>query len=346
MERRRGKCHVLLKDVAKATGYSINTVSRALRRKDDINHETGEKIRRAAQELGYINNTIASSLRLGYTNTIAVILGDIANPHFASITRGVEERARSLGYASFLLNTDESEELERKAIETALNKNVDGVLLCPVQRTTGNISFLRSTGVPFVLIGRRCPELETDYVICNDHLGGYQATRHLLSHGHRDILMLHGPQYISSVRERVAGYRQALAEFRVPLQPRLIREVSITGSGCAAVLDQLEAEGTRYTAVFAFSDMLAWETWAHQRKLGRRVPEDCSIVGFDHIQRRVILPFQLDTVGLVSRPISLAAVDLLVQRIQDGPAPTHTGLILDTQLIPGDTVVSLTREKA
>ena len=69
-------------------------------------------------------------------------------------------------------------------------------------------------------------------------------------------------------------------------------------------------------------------------------------MGFDHIQRRVILPFQLDTVGLVSRPISLAAVDLLVQRIQDGPAPTHTGLILDTQLIPGDTVVPLTREKA
>lgn len=341
MERRRGKCAVLLKDVAKATGYSINTVSRALRRKDDINPETGEKIRRAAQELGYINNTIASSLRLGYTNTIAVILGDISNPHFASMTRGVEERARSLGYTSFLLNTDESEELERKAIETALNKNVDGVILCPVQRTCGNISFLRSTGVPFVLIGRRCPQLETDYVICNDHLGGYQATRHLLEHGHRDILMLHGPRYISSAKERVEGYRQALAEFRVPVRPQLIREVSITGAGCAPVLDQLEAEGTRYSAVFAFSDMLAWETWAHQRKLGRRVPEDCSIVGFDDIQSRVILPFQVDTIGPVKNRMSRSAVDLLVQRIQSGPAAPHTGVILDTRLIPGDTVAAL-----
>ena len=148
-----GKSPVTLKDLAAALGYSINTVSRALRDKEDIAPATRERIQRTAREMGYINNTLAASLRLGYTNTIAVILGDVSNAHFAIMMKEIEAYARANGYVSFLLNTDEDSELERKAIQTALNKNVDGIIWCPAQSDGENLALLRETGIPFVLIG-------------------------------------------------------------------------------------------------------------------------------------------------------------------------------------------------
>lgn len=342
MEARKGKQVVTLKDVAEAAGYSVNTISRALRGKDDIAQETRDRIKQVAGELGYINNTIASSLRLGYTNTIAVILSDVSNPHFSIMMKEIEAHARQLNYFSFLINTDENEELEREAIQSALNKNVDGIILCPTQQSTDNIEFLRATGVPFVLIGRYFKQLATDAVICNDKLGGYQATKYLLEQGHRDILMLRGPTYISSAVERQEGYMLALKEFRVPFRPELVQEVPITDSGCAAALRHMEREGVTYSAVFAFNDMLAWEVWAYQLEAGRQVPKDCSIIGFDHIQSRLVLPFRLSTICSYKGRMSTAAVDLLASRMRgEETAAASRTVIIDTALEEGDTVAPL-----
>ena len=127
MKKRRPA--VTLKDIAAKTGYSVNTVSRALRDKDDIAVETREMIQRTAREMGHVSNTLAASLRLGYTNTIAVILGDISNPHFSIMMKEIEGYAWKAGYTSILFNTNENEELELAAIQSALNKNVDGIII-------------------------------------------------------------------------------------------------------------------------------------------------------------------------------------------------------------------------
>ena len=103
----RKKTAVTLKDIAKQTGYSVNTVSRALRDKDDIAQETKDRIKQIALEMGHVNNTLAASLRLGYTRTVAVILGDISNPHFAVMMKEIEAHARQYGYSSILINTNE-----------------------------------------------------------------------------------------------------------------------------------------------------------------------------------------------------------------------------------------------
>ena len=224
---------ITVKDIAVKTGYSVNTVSRALRDKDDIAPETRVKIRQVAQEMGHVNNTLAASLRLGYTNTVAVILGDISNPHFAIMMKEIEVHAREFGYTSILFNTNEDEELELKAIEAALNKNVDGIIICPVQKSRRNLEYLEKTGVPFVLIGRR--EADYNYVVCNDELGGYQATKALLEAGHRNILLLHGASYISSAKERLEGYRRAFAEEGLVANEKLIREVPVMANGCEAI---------------------------------------------------------------------------------------------------------------
>lgn len=337
----KGRQKATLKDIAKATGYSVNTVSRSLRDKDDIAVETREKIKAVAREMGHVGNTLASSLRLGYTNTIAVILPDVSNPHFAVMMKEVEGRAREDGYTSFLLNTNEDEELELAAIQSALNKSVDGIILCPTQKSGDNIRYLQSVGVPFVLIGRRFQDLDTDYVICNDELGGYQATRLLLELGHRDILMLNGPDYISSARERLVGYRRAFAEAGVPVREEYIRQVPVTAKGCQELLGRLAAEGVGFTAAFAFSDLLAWSLWNCLHQAGIRVPEDCSLVGFDHIQSRLTIPFPLTSVCSYKGCMSVGAVELLIHRMRGGDGGACRHVVIDTDIAPGTTTAAL-----
>lgn len=328
------KQNVTLKDIAKQTGYSINTVSRALRDKDDIAPETRERIKQLAHEMGHVNNTLAASLRLGYTNTVAVILGDISNPHFSIMMKEIEAQAREYGYTSILLNTNENEELELAAIKSALNKNVDGIIICPAQKSPKNLKYLEQTGVPFVLIGRH--ERNYSSVVCNDELGGYQATKALLDAGHKNILMLHGAIYISSAKERLAGYRRAYAEAGIAVNPKLIREVPVVANGCEKVFLQLEGEGRNYSAIFAFSDMLAWEAWCCLQKRGLKVPKDCSLVGFDHIQSRLSLPFRLTTISSYKGQMSTKAVDILVREMKEHSE--HEQIVINTALVWGDTI--------
>lgn len=341
MNREHGKRNATLKDIAIATGYSINTVSRALRDKDDIAPATRERIKEAARNMGHINNMLASSLRLGYTNTIAVILGDVSNPHFAIMMKEIEECAREQGYASFLINTDEDEELELKAIEAALNKSVDGIIICSTQKSDRNLAYLQQTGTPFVLIGRHFEHVKTDAVVCNDELGGYQATRFLLEQGHRHIVMLHGPRYISSASERLNGYLRALQEWNIPVDERLVFEVPVKADGCHRALDLLFQQKLDFSAIFAFSDVLAWDIWAYLIEHDKQVPQDFSLIGFDHIQSRLSIPFRLNSISSYKSRMSTTAVDLLVDKMQNpNDAQSPRKVVIDTKLVYGNTVIN------
>lgn len=335
--------NVTLKDVAEATGYSINTVSRALRSKDDISEETRLAICQTAQDMGYVNNTLAASLRLGYTKTIAVIVGDISNPHFAIMTKEIEKRCTVYGYSAFLLNTNEDKDDELRAIRTAINKNVDGMIICPCQETADNIQFLIDSHIPFVEIGRHEEELQTSYVICNDVMGGYQATQWLIQNGHRRILFLNAPEYISSSRERLAGYKKALEEAGIPYDPALVRTISLKEDNLNEVMDQVKSDGPEYTAVFAFSDMKAWEVWSWLLRNGKDVPADCSLIGFDHIQSRMPVPHQLATISSYKAKMSITAVDNLMNKINpeknpDADCNDMFCSTIQTALIQGETV--------
>lgn len=328
---------VTLKDIAKKTGFSVNTVSRALREKDDISEATRELIKTTAEEMGHINNMIASSLRSGYTNTIAVIFGDVSNLLFAMMMKEIEEAASHRGYTSILLNTNEDEAQERQAIQVALSKNVDGIIICPTQKSTANIEYLKKSGKPFVLVGRRYEDPDVNYVVWDDELGGYQATKYLLSQGHKRILMLHGPMYISSAAERLAGYIRAHEEFGLAAEPELIWEVSVMANGCGRVLDEVRSRGITYTAIFAFSDMLAWDTWDYLRYQGYQIPEQCSIVGFDNIQTVLTLPFHMTSISSSEKKVSVVSAELLIDMIQNKKKEV-AHIILPTVLVEGETV--------
>lgn len=331
-----------LKHIAEKTGYSVNTVSRALRGKDDIAKETKESIMQVADELGYVNNMLASSLRLGYTKTIAVILGDVSNPHFSILMKEIEEQARAYDYSSFLINTNEEEELEEKAIRDAINKNVDGIIICPTQRSKRNILTLQSRNIPFVLLGRHYPELDTDYVVCNDELGGYQATKHLLDKGHRRILFLNGPHYISSAEERLNGYIRAYEESGIGYDESLVHEIPTDTRMREEAFQTILKDRSQFTAIFAFNDVMAWEAWSLLYENGVSVPRDCSIIGFDHIQSKLALPYRLSTISSYKTRMSTLAVDLLVSRMKgDDIEGQENHVVIDTRLVVGETVLDV-----
>lgn len=340
--RKKAKRGTTLKDIATRTGYSINTVSRALRGKDDISEETIQKIKEAASDMGYLNNTIASSLRLGYTNTIAVILGDISNPHFAIMTKEIENHARERGYLAFLFNTNENKEVEREAIQIAIHKNVDGIIICPTQIDDENIRFLKASRIPFILIGRKSADADVSYVVCDDTLGGYLATQHLLDNGHKRILLLNGPGYISSSLERFHGYKKALEERNIPLDEHLVREVMLADNNLDSVLEHVFSEQIDFTAVFAFSDSIAWGVWCWLDTHGFQVPGDYSLIGFDHIQSRMAIPFNLATISSYKTQMSITAVDCILKLIdsnEDEPLVFHN--VIRTKLVKGSTVKCL-----
>ena len=182
--------------------------------------------------------------------------------------------------------------------------------------------------------GRRAPE--TSYVICNDELGGYQATKYLLDNGHRDILLMGGPDYISSAVDRKAGYLRALREVGAEPNPELLVEVPATASNdCGEIIHRLFNKNVRFTAIFAFSDIIAWKCWTCIQKAGLRVPEDISIVGFDYIQSRLELPFQISSVSSHKRHMSTTAVDVLISAIHSPNVQKNEQIIIDTSACTG-----------
>jgi LacI family transcriptional regulator len=333
MHRGSGTPRVTLKDIASRTGYTPNTVSRALKDKDDIAPATRKLIQKTAREMDYIGDSIAGALRSGQTKTVAVILGDISNPHFSIMVKEIESNLRKHRYSTIILNTDENTEAELEAIRLALSRKVDGIIICPTQKNEDNIRFLMNQGFPFVLIGRYFPSIEADSVICNDVNGGRMATEHLVQQGHRRILLLNGPKHISSARERLEGYRSALRADGIKLDDRLVREVPIVAGDCRAIIDEVVREGIGFTAVLAFSDLIAWEAMYALQRHGKENPRDYAIVGFDNTQSKFFFPFPLTSVGSPKTTMARRAVNLLLKRMNSDNAISFERCVLDAKLI-------------
>lgn len=324
---------VTLKDIANKAELSINTISRALKNKEDIAPATREYIQTLAKEMGYVGNSIAGSLRSGHTRTIAVIVGDVANPHFGIMVKDIENAARKHNYTIIVINTEESNELEERAIRTAISKNVDGIIICPAQSSVENMRFMKKNGIPFVLIGRRFQdETDFDYVICNDEKGGYLATKHLLDIGHKRILFLNGPRRISSAQERYLGYIKAHEEAGVPIDPDLVKEVGLESGD---VWDKVRTmvENKSFTGIFAFNDVIAWEAMYILQKMGCRIPEEYAIIGFDNIHSRMFVPFPVSSISSSKGMMARRALEILLHKINEPDNHKSFNEVVDTALI-------------
>ncbi len=317
-------------DIAQATGYSINTVSHALNDKPDISKKTKEYIKKVADDMGYIANVAAGALRSGKSKSVAIIVGDISNPHFSSMIKEMEAALRSYSYSAIIMNTNEDETLEKAAIVSAISKSVDGILLCPTQKSTQNITFLNETGVPYILFGRYFQDIGTHYVVCDDNHGGFVAADFLLKNGHRDILFINTFCHISSANERLQGIHTAFKEHGIDTAHLHYAEVPAANNTehIPYILEQHE----ECSAIICFSDLIAMQVCHILKQEGKQVPQDVSVIGFDNIASKFFLPLMVTSVSSSKTKMSLEAVHTMMNIINTKPT-TFYQKILPTKLV-------------
>lgn len=309
----KGK-QVTLKDIADALGLSINTISCALKDRNGIAPETVKKVKEKAEALGYIPNSIASSMRTGFTKTIAIILGDIANAYFAIMVKELERNIRNEGYTAIILVTDEDAELENQAIQTAVSKNVDGIFLFPTCRTDAGVNLMRKVGMPFILIGRRFRDSKMDYIVSDDVYGGYLAAQYLLNKGHKKIFHFSGPDYVSSAFERKQGYLRAIKEAGLPFKDDWILPCDITaGDDADTLIRSILTERLECGAFFTYNDIIAFRIIRIARQMNIRIPD---IVGYDNVQSKIDFGFDLPSVNIHKTLMAEKAVSCLFAHIR------------------------------
>lgn len=310
---------VTLQDIARRTGVTINTVSRALKNKPDISVKTCERIQQVAREMGYVRNYAASSLRSGRTKTLGLILGEMSNPYYAVVADAVHEAAAALGYTLITLCTREDPEQEMNAIETAMSRQVDGILLFPSKNAGEAVRRMRETNTPYVLMSRSLGDEHDDCVVCDEDAGGYLAAKHLIDAGRRKLAFICEGDIVYSTEHRLMGFHRACDEANIPQADRFVAIAPPPGE-VVKLLSSWYQEGV--DGIFAFCDMEAWNAISSLERAGARIPQDVAVVGYDNIQAKISFPMPLCTVDPSINEMIDTAVDLLRKRIhqEDFPA--------------------------
>ncbi|MGR6327480.1 LacI family DNA-binding transcriptional regulator [Sphingomonas sp. XXL09] len=302
---------VTILDVAAAAGVSKSTVSRILdERLPASDSESARKVRQVAEQLGYVRDVSAASLRRGQTMTIGVIVPRLTDTVMAMLYEAVARACDRTGRIALVATTEDRVENELRAAESLLQRGVDGLVLATARDEDDLPDVLTKRGVPFVLALRTDGKSLSS--VGDDRLGGYLATRHLLDLGHRRIGIIAGPDYASSARGRRNGYVGALTEHGVDVDPELIVESTFSidaGTDAALLLMRLASPPT---AIFAVNDNTAIGAMSALINLGLGVPKDVSLVGYNDIPIVGCLPTPLTTLRVPFDQIASTALDLLV----------------------------------
>ncbi|MDI3522674.1 MAG: LacI family transcriptional regulator [Bacillota bacterium] len=322
---------VTIKEIAAAAGVSPSTVSRALGNKGYVKSETMERIRAAAAALGYRPNALARSLVRKKSNTIGLIIPEIENPFYSEIISGVERVATKRGY-SIILVSGYSETGEAE-VKTLLERQVDGIIHGGAYTTNTTIFRLKAEGFPVVLLGRRLPGVETDCVIVNDRLAAYQLTNHFIKLGHRRLGYIFGKDESTGSSEKFAGFRQALADAGIELEPQLVEKGNLQFEGGYRAAQKLLALSPRPTALIAGNDFMALGARQYVCEIGLRIPADVALGGFDDILWSSIQGVELTTVAVPRYKMGAMGAELLIKKIEKPGQGEVEQIVLEPKLI-------------
>jgi len=305
-----------IRSVAEKAGVSISTVSRYLNHKV-VSPQAEERIRDAVKELAYIPNRIARSLKLRRTNTLGLAIPDITNTFFPEIVKGVEDATRAAGFHLVLTNTGEDQATEWERLNTLETLRCDGCLLILAPDANGDSERkqrLAEFRLPVVYLDRS-PPFDADMVISDNVHGAEEAVRHLVGLGHKNIAFLGTTLEVSTHRERLQGYRQAMQAAGLPVPPGYEERVAPTLADGVAGVQKLLDLSPRPTAVFIASNKLTIGAMAgiHDRRLN--CPKDISVIGYDDYEWEEAFRPRLTAVAQPSNLIGQRACELLIARV-------------------------------
>jgi LacI family transcriptional regulator len=315
-----------LKDIARALGVSVATVSRALTDSPDVSAETKEKVWATAEAFNYLPNLMARSLRSRRSKVVGVIVENVSHEFGAQIVRGIHDQLVRSGYQMLLSSGGSGADDERTAVATLLERSVDGLIVADAVHHLAEAPApeLSNGRIPIVFINRRLGAPgAASYVEPDDIHGGYVATEHLVGHGHRRIAFIAGPPDWQPSWDRLHGYRRALTDYHLPYDASLVAWGDWTlESGYAATRELLERPEPP-TAIFVANDVMAAGAIDATRGCGLTLPDDLALVGYDGREMSRYLRPPLTTVTKPTYELGRAASNILIDRIMKlGGSPT------------------------
>ncbi len=307
-------------DIARELKVSSSTVSRALQGHYAISNSTREAVQKIAKKLNYRPNKIASSLRLGKSKIIGVIIPSAEINFFGSVVHGIEKVASENDYNVLIYQSNELEEIEQKGVSTFLRSRVDGVLASIAKETTELDHFkeIKRRGVPLVLFDRVNDDLLVPSVVVDDFKGAFNATQHLIDQGCKRIVHISGPQHVSIFNKRLEGYKKALVENGLPLLEELIVNGQLTIESGYKCMTQLIGEGKEPDGVFAVEDFTALGAMQALKEAGKKMPDDVAIIGFANEAFGEYITPSLSTVDQQTIKMGEKAAKLFFDLSQEG----------------------------
>ncbi|MGB9593341.1 MAG: LacI family DNA-binding transcriptional regulator [Anaerolineae bacterium] len=327
---------VSIKDIARAAGVSHSTVSRALADSPLVKDETRERIKRIAQEMGYSPHALARSLVTRRTQTVGVVVTTIADPFVSEIVRGLEETGQNHGYTIILCNSNAEPRRELAAVKALREKRVDGIIVTASRIGDLYLPLLEDFGVPIVLINNQQTGKYVYSIGTDDLRGGQIATEHLLSLGHTRIAYIASPNNVNSSQARMDGYRAALEAAGIAFDPALVADGDGRPAAAMRATEHLLSRGVRPTAIFCYNDMTAIGTIRALKRMGIRVPDDISVVGYDDIPIVEYLDPPLTTIRQRKYDMGCMAMDMLL-RLLNGAADVQDVTIEPTLVVREST---------
>lgn len=330
-----------IRDVASHAGVSHQTVSRVINRNPNVAELTRERVLATISELGYVPSPMARGLISNRTHSIGIVAEDISDQTFARWVAGAERAARARGFYLMIGSVEPGDD-ERGYLRLMLERRVEGLLLArpSVPLELSDLTPIFDAGVPIVSVGTG--RVRGIVVDVDNRQGGYDATKHLLEHGHRAIATIIGPADWPSSAARLDGYRKALDEAGVAYDASLVEQADDWGleSGRAAAARLCE-NGAGFTGLFAHSDLIALGAIRELRLAGRTIPEGVSVVGYDDLPVAAYVDPPLTTVHQPMEELGALAATILLDQLIGGSEAVEEERLLRVELVSRQSVARL-----
>lgn len=336
---------VTLNDIAKKLGMSIISISKALRGHPDIPKKTAELIKKTALELGYTPNLMARSLASRKTNTIGVVIPQIAHHFFSSIMDHMYNYARTNNYSIFLTVSQENAEMQKIQIETLLSMRVDGIIISITQDTTNFEIFeiVKKRQVPLVFMDRIPDMKDCNTVTVDDRGGAYKAIEHAIKLGYRNIAHFAGHPNINIGKERILGFKQAMSDHGVEINNDWIIEGDFGDKSGYDSFMKLYKEKNLPDLILAVTYPVAIGIYIAAREVGMKIPDDIDLICFGNSHVQELLSPPLSCIDQPPYELAKKSMDLLIENISNNEEVDYKHIVIDTELILRGTCIKYNR---
>ncbi|MHC5253315.1 LacI family DNA-binding transcriptional regulator [Listeria kieliensis] len=316
-----------IREIAEKTGVSITTISQILNGKGDrFSEATRKNVLHAAEQMKYKPNFFAKNMIKNHTNTIGMVVPEVTDAFFSQLVKGAEDYLNGEGYMIMLCNSSNDTKREDHYIEELLHRAVDGLIIASPHILDSEVfTRLKDKRCPFILLDRERNERQEGRIAVDDFAGGYEATKHLIDLGHRDIGIIVSDASFYNVFERFEGYRKAMQEHSLPVLEKWIVSGDQTMQGGLDATRKLFEQDAQVTAIFATNDLMATGAYRYAYEEGIAIPETLSVIGFDDIELAAFMTPPLTTIRQPIYEMGALAAKALLGKIEhpEEAMPNH-----------------------